>query len=83
LERVIVVGGRHLRRLVREYLDCCHEDRTHDGLGKGTPDMQAVERRVAVNGKVESIPLGGLQPLIHLATGRLKEFRSETISTTD
>lgn len=38
LDHVIAIDERHLRRLLAEYLRYYHEDRTHLGLGKGTPN---------------------------------------------
>ena len=38
LDHVIVLNQRHLRRLLKEYVRYYHEDRTHLGLGKDTPD---------------------------------------------
>src|ERR1700693_752346 len=38
LDHVIAVNQRHLKRLLSEYVHYYHEDRTHLGLGKGTPD---------------------------------------------
>lgn len=58
-DHVIVLDERHLRRLLREYLDYYHGSRTHLSLGKDAP----IPRRVqpAEMGKVVSIPvLGGL-----------------------
>jgi putative transposase len=37
LDHVIVLNERHLKRLLCEYISYYHEDRTHLGLGKGTP----------------------------------------------
>jgi putative transposase len=37
LDRVIALNERHLKRLLSEYVFYHHEDRTHLGLGKGTP----------------------------------------------
>ena len=34
----IAVDERHLKRRLSEYIHYYHEDRTHLGLGKGTPD---------------------------------------------
>src|SRR5713226_1310916 len=34
----IAVDERHLKRRLSEYIRYYHEDRTHLGLGKGTPD---------------------------------------------
>jgi putative transposase len=35
LDHVIPLNEQHLRRLVRDYVSYFHEDRIHDGLGKG------------------------------------------------
>ena len=45
LDHVVVIGERHLRRLVRDYVAYDHDDRTHLGLGKATPAARLVERR--------------------------------------
>jgi transposase InsO family protein len=37
LDHIIAVNERHLRRLLFDYVRYHHEDRTHLGLGKGTP----------------------------------------------
>jgi putative transposase len=37
LDHVIEVNGRRVKRLLPEYVSYYHEDRTHLGLGKGTP----------------------------------------------
>ena len=37
LDHIIAVNERHLKRLLSEYVRYYHEDRTHLGLGKGTP----------------------------------------------
>jgi transposase InsO family protein len=61
LDHVIVFNEAHLRRLVLEYLRYYHADRTHDALGKDTPDQRPVERREAGHCQVVSMPrLGGL-----------------------
>src|SRR6266849_6554004 len=44
LDHVIVLNERHLKRLMREYIRYYHEDRTHLGLAKDTPDGRAVAR---------------------------------------
>ena len=61
LEHVIVFNEAHLRRLVRDYIRYYHEDRTHDGLGKDTPDRRPLEPRKQQEAKLVSLPrLGGL-----------------------
>ena len=37
LDHIIAVNERHLKRLLSEYIRYYHDDRTHLGLGKGTP----------------------------------------------
>ena len=58
LDHVIAVNERHLKRLLSEYVRYYHEDRTHLGLRKGTPDYRI---RSPVSGRVLSQDrLGGL-----------------------
>ena len=45
LDHVIVLNEAHLRRLVRDYIRYYHGDRTHDGLGKDTPNRRPIEQR--------------------------------------
>ncbi len=45
LDHVVVLGERHLRRLLRDYVAYYHDDRTHLGLGKATPSGRPVEHR--------------------------------------
>src|SRR5271157_988660 len=40
LDHVIAMNERHLKRLLSEYVRYYHEDRTHLGLGKGTPNCR-------------------------------------------
>ena len=42
LDHVMVLNQRHLRRLMKNYLRYYHEDRTHLGLGKDTPEGRVV-----------------------------------------
>ncbi|MFH1842822.1 MAG: integrase core domain-containing protein, partial [bacterium] len=59
LDHVIIFDERHLRRVLREYLDYCHRSRTHLGLEKDCPEPSAVEP--PESGPVVSQPvLGGL-----------------------
>jgi putative transposase len=58
LDHVIPVNERHLKRLLSDYVRYYHEDRTHLGLGKGTPSGRI---RSAVQGRILSQDrLGGL-----------------------
>jgi len=42
LDDVIVLNEAHLRRLLGEFLEYCHTDRTHVSLGKDPPTTRAV-----------------------------------------
>jgi hypothetical protein len=58
LDHVIAVNERHLKRLLSDYVRYYHEDRTHLGLGKGTPNCRTPSRN---SGRVLSQErLGGL-----------------------
>jgi putative transposase len=58
LDHVIAVNERHLKRMLSEYVRYYHEDRTHLGLGKGTPDYRI---RSTASGRVLSPDrVGGL-----------------------
>ncbi|MBU8922464.1 MAG: transposase, partial [Bacteroidales bacterium] len=59
LDHVIVLGERHLRRVLKEYLAYYHRSRTHLGLEKDAPETRAIQATDA--GPVASEPvLGGL-----------------------
>src|SRR5207245_673360 len=51
LDHVIALNERHLKRLLSEYVSYHHEDRTHLGLGKGTPGCRT---RCVTSGRVLS-----------------------------
>ena len=58
LNHIVAVNERHLKRLLSEYIRYYHEDHTHLGLGKGTPNGRI---RSAASGRVLSQErLGGL-----------------------
>jgi putative transposase len=58
LDHIIAVNERHLKRLLSEYVRYYHEDRTHLGLGKETPDSRM---RSVTSGRILSHErLGGL-----------------------
>jgi putative transposase len=44
LDHIIPMNERHLKRLLSEYVPYYHEDRTHLGLGKGTPSCRTSSR---------------------------------------
>jgi putative transposase len=55
---MIALDERHLKRLLSEYVRYYHEDRTHLGLRKGTPDYRI---RSTASGRILSQgQLGGL-----------------------
>jgi transposase InsO family protein len=60
LDHVIVLGERHLRRLLRDFADSYyHPERCHQGLGGNAPEPRAVQPPTL--GPVTTIPLvGGL-----------------------
>ncbi|HEV2732529.1 MAG TPA: integrase core domain-containing protein [Terriglobales bacterium] len=58
LDHIIAIDERHLKRLISEYIRHYHEDRTHLGLEKGTPNGR---NRVIASGLILSRErLGGL-----------------------
>jgi len=68
LDHVIVLNGRHLKRLMNEYIGYYHEDRTHLGLDKQTPAGRERAEVTTANAKVASMPrLGGLHHRYDLA----------------
>lgn len=58
LDHVIAVNERHLKRLLWDYIRYYHEDRTHLGLGKGTPENRIPSQ--GIGRVVASARLGGL-----------------------
>ena len=59
LDHVIVLGERHLRRILSSYLTYYHAVRTHLSLDKDAPDHRSVQPSHA--GKVVALPhVGGL-----------------------
>jgi len=46
LDHVIALNEQHLKRLLSEYVRYYHEDRTHLGLGKGTPKNRSMFMRM-------------------------------------
>ena len=58
---VIVLNEEHLQRLLREFLDYYHNDRTHLSLGKDPPAGRAVCPPSSPAARVASVPrIGGL-----------------------
>jgi transposase InsO family protein len=44
LDHIVALNERHLKRLLSKYVRYHHEDRTHLGLEKGTPDDRVRSR---------------------------------------
>ncbi len=66
LDHVIVINERHLRRILREYVDYYHACRTHLSLNKDPPEPRVVEPPKL--GKIVATPhVGGL----HHRSGRV------------
>jgi len=51
LDQIAAMNERHLKRPLSEYVRYYHQDRTHLGLGKGTPNGRS---RVRASGRVLS-----------------------------
>jgi transposase InsO family protein len=68
LDHVIILNEWHLKRLMNEFIQYYHDDRTHLGLAKGTPAGRNAET-IAVSGhRVFSMPrLGGVHHRYDLA----------------
>ena len=61
LDRVIAFEEKHLRRLISDYRVYYHDDRTHLGLGKQTPNRRQVSKRPSLDAEVFALPrVGGL-----------------------
>ncbi|HVS89975.1 MAG TPA: integrase core domain-containing protein [Candidatus Acidoferrum sp.] len=58
LDHIIAFDERHLKRLLSEYVRYYHEDRTHLGLAKGTPNNRP--RSIASGRVLSHERLGGL-----------------------
>ncbi len=61
LNHVIVLNEGHLYRLLEEYIDYYHNDRTHYNLDKDPPNTRPVQERTSESDRVIALPrLGGL-----------------------
>ena len=59
LDHVIVLGERHLRKILKSYREYYHRSRTHLGLGKDTPEPRTVQPPEM--GEIVELPqVGGL-----------------------
>ena len=59
LDHVIILGERHLRTILKSYLEYYHRSRTHLALAKDTPEPRAVQPP-ELGAVVELPALGGL-----------------------
>jgi putative transposase len=59
LDHVIVFDGRHLKRILTEYVDYYHRSRTHLGLEKDCPETRSIEPVEMGNIRAEPV-LSGL-----------------------
>jgi transposase InsO family protein len=60
LDHVLLLGERHLTRVLREYVAYFNRARPHQGLGQATPELPAEETR-SRTGPIVAVPiLGGL-----------------------
>jgi len=60
-DHVIVLGGDHLRRIVSEYIDYYHHDRTHHSLEKDSPFHRPAKPRPEKRTELVALPrVGGL-----------------------
>ncbi|HME72523.1 MAG TPA: integrase core domain-containing protein [Myxococcota bacterium] len=61
LDRVVILNARHLRRLLRDYVDYYARDRCHLALEKDAPDTRSVQPRPSARARVVAHRrLGGL-----------------------
>lgn len=61
LDHAIPLNEEHLRRLLKEYLNYYHNDRTHLGLNKDSPRGRPVELKPGEHSVLKSLPrCGGL-----------------------
>jgi transposase InsO family protein len=59
-DHVIALDEAHVRRVAREFIAYYHTDRTHDGLGKDTPNGRAIDPKRS-GAELVSLPrVGGL-----------------------
>jgi putative transposase len=59
LDHVIVLNEHHLRQLIKSFVTCYNEDRTHIGVGKDAPCGRPVEQGPGRKANVVSLPRVG------------------------
>ena len=72
LDHVIVLDERHLKRILRKYVDYYHSCRTHLSLEKDAPEPRRVESPAM--GKVRAIPKVGGLPFHKLELREISEL---------
>lgn len=60
LDHMIVLNEGHLKRILTEYLEYYHQDRTHLGLDKETPSGRSVMKKPENGQLIAFSRLGGL-----------------------
>ena len=60
-DHFVVIGERHLHRVLRSYFEYYNNDRTHLGLDKETPVERKISKRASPSSKLIELPrVGGL-----------------------
>ena len=72
LERVVPLGERHLRQLVREFVAHYHSERNHQGIGNALIDRPLMQR---TRGPVHRRQRVGGGPQLLLPVGRVANGR--------
>ncbi|MFN3326179.1 MAG: hypothetical protein ACK5AZ_21995 [Bryobacteraceae bacterium] len=57
LDHVIALNERHLRQLIRDYVDNSHQDRARGSLEKDTPNRRPVEPKPGADATLTSWPI--------------------------
>lgn len=60
LDHILILNGKHLQRVVKEYTAYFNQERPHQGIGQGIPEYSD-QPKGNPNGRITSRPiLGGL-----------------------
>jgi putative transposase len=61
LDHIIVLNEAHLCRLLRDFISCYHDDRTHDSVKKDAPTLRPISCKPGPAARLVSYPrVGGL-----------------------
>ncbi|MBI5490279.1 MAG: hypothetical protein HY905_23285 [Deltaproteobacteria bacterium] len=78
LDQVVILGGRRLLRLLRDFVEPCDlTDRTHLGLAKDTPAARPSESPPSPTAKLAALPHALLRRGFQVRTKRTRWNRSE------